>query len=139
MNDSFEPEITVLYCGRGLANGAYLSEGTQKSNGFKVRFIMLACSSKVEVDYLVKLIEEGADGVLLAACPQERCQFMLGSVRAGNRVKYAGRLLDEVGMGADRLGIAQAQDISADELLAFAGERAAVIKELGQNPMKSRG
>jgi F420-non-reducing hydrogenase iron-sulfur subunit len=137
VKDSFEPEITVLYCGRALADGDYLSEGSRNLNGFKARFIMLPCSSKVEVGYLLKLIEEGIDGAILVACPEDRCQVMLGSVRAENRVKYARHLLDEVGMGADRLSAIQASDLSADKFIAIAGERANLVKLLGQNPMKS--
>ena len=137
MSESFEPEITVLYCGRSLAEGAYLPEGYRTGNGFKVRFIMMPCSSKIEVGYLVKLIEQGADGVMLVVCPRERCQFMLGSTRAKNRVNYARSLLDEVGIGAVRIGVFSGYDLSADRFIALAEEQADAVKPLGQNPMKA--
>ncbi|MFA4837217.1 MAG: hydrogenase iron-sulfur subunit [Dehalococcoidia bacterium] len=137
MNDSFEPEITVLYCGRALAKGSHLPEGTMKGKGFKVRFAMIPCSSKVEVGYLIKLIEEGADGVVLAVCPEDHCQFMLGSVRAENRVKYARHLLEEVGIEGNRLSAVQAHDFTAAKFTSIAEEHAGLIRTLGQNPVKS--
>ncbi|MBT4510654.1 MAG: hydrogenase iron-sulfur subunit [Chloroflexi bacterium] len=137
MSQFYEPEITLLYCGRGLAEGEYLPEGTKKGNGFKSRFVMLACSCKVEPGYFIKLIEEGADGVMLVVCPKDECQFMVGSVRAENRVKYARSLLDEAGIESDRLGVVEGQNLSATEFMTFAEEMAKMVKPLGPNPMKS--
>ena len=137
MSEPFEPEITVLYCGRGLAQGDYLSEGTKRGNGFKVRFAMMPCSSKVESGYLVKLIEDGVDGVVMVVCPKEECQFMTGSARAENRVNYTRSLLDEVGMDADRIAAVEGHGLSSSDYMVIAEERADIVKPLGPNPMKS--
>jgi len=137
MTDSFDPEITLLYCGRALAQGEYLPEGAKKHSGFKVRFVMMPCISKVEVGYLVSLIEKGADGVMLVACPQSKCQFMLGTTRAQNRVHFAQRLLAEAGIPEERLGFAEGFDLSAQELTELARGLAESIKDLGPNPMKA--
>ena len=136
MNMLFEPEITMLYCGRGLAEGEYLPEGTKKGNGFKSRFVELACSCKVESGYLVKLIEEGADGVMLVVCPKDECQFMVGSMRAENRVKYAQSLLKEVEMETERLRVVEGQNLSAKDVMGLAEEMANIVKTVGPNPMK---
>jgi hypothetical protein len=60
MSEFFKPEITLLYCGRGLIEGEYLPEGMKKSNGFKVRFVMMPCSCKVETGYLQESCEISA-------------------------------------------------------------------------------
>lgn len=133
----FEPEIVVLYCGRGLAADDYLPEGTKNGSGFSVKFVMIPCSSKIETGYLVKLIEQGNDGVMLVACPENQCQFFIGSSRAENRINHARTLLDEAGMGSDRLGMVRGHNLTVDEILSFAGERANIVRALGKNPMKS--
>ena len=137
MNEAFEPEIVVLYCGRGLEDKAYLSEETKKGDGFKVRFIMMPCTGKIETGYLVKLVEQGADGVQVVGCPEKMCRFLVGSDRAEKRVRFAGMLLDEAGMGSDRVGMVRKDDVSVDRLMALAQERAETVRPLGQNPMKS--
>ena len=137
MSERFEPEITVLYCGRGLVRDDYLPEGMKRDNGFKVRFVMMPCSSKVESGYLVKLIEQGSDGVTMVICPQEECQFMTGSTRAGNRVNYAKSLLADAGMDADRLAVVEGQGLSSSDYMTIAEKCAEAIKPLGTNPMKS--
>jgi len=136
MKESFEPEIVVLYCGGSLARNNSLSEGTRRGSGFRTRFVMMPCSSKIEPQHLLKLIEQGVDGVVVVACPEEQCQFMIGSNRAERRVKYAGTLLDEVGMSPDRLALVRRQGLSADDIMAIAGETASSISPLGQNSIK---
>ena len=139
MSDIFQPEITLLYCGCGLADGEYLPEGAKKVNGFKVRFVMMSCSCKVESGYLLKLIEGGTDGVMLVVCPKEECQFMIGSARAENRVRYTQSLLEEVGMDRDRLAFIEGINLAADKYFVIARSRADALGPLGPNPMKVVG
>ena len=120
MSEVFEPEILLIYCGRALGNGEYLPEGTQSGAGFKVRFVMMPCSSKIETRNLIKLIEEGADRVELVACPGKQCQFTVGSARAEHRVKHARALLEEVGMSGDRLSMVRGSGLTADDICAAA-------------------
>ena len=74
MSGPFIPEISLIYCGRSLAEGQYLPEGTVKGGNFKARFVMVPCGYKIEVAYLIKLIEQGSDGVVLVVCPPDRCR-----------------------------------------------------------------
>ncbi len=136
MAGGFEPEVTVLYCGRSLAEGVVLPEGVRQASGCRVRYVMLPCSSKVETGYLMKLIEHGADAVQVAACPEEACRFVVGSTRAENRVGYARRLLEEVGMGGERLGIVRRTGMTLEDISALAEERAERVRPLGPNPMR---
>ncbi|RLI18868.1 hypothetical protein DRO54_09605 [Candidatus Bathyarchaeota archaeon] len=136
MTENFEPEIVVFYCGRSISGENYLSEGIKRSSGFKVRFIMLPCSSKVEPGDLIKLFERGIDGVVIVACPEDQCQFLVGSTRAASRIKFARTLLEEVGMGSDRLRLIHRNDLSAEKIMSLAEEQANVVRQLGQNPMK---
>ena len=135
MSSVFEPEIVLLYCGRTLAGGDALPEGARRGNGFKVRFVMMPCSSKIETRDLVKLVEQGADAVEVVACPGKRCQFTVGSSRAEHRVRHARSILEEVGMSGDRVGIVRRDGVSADEVMGIAEERAGVVRQLGRNPL----
>ncbi len=135
MGDGFEPEITVLYCGRSLREGVSLPEGVGRGPGCSVRYVMMPCGSKVEVGYLIKLVEHGADGVQLVACPEDQCRFVVGGARAENRVRYAQRLLAEAGMGPERLGMVRRNSLTADDVAALAGERADAVRPLGRNAM----
>ena len=137
MSEVFEPEVLLVYCGKALADGEYLPEGTQSEPGFKVRFVMMPCSGKIETRYLIKLVEQGADRVELVACPRKQCQFTVGSLRAEHRVKHARTLLEEVGLSGDRLGLVRRSGLSANDIIAIAAGCADKVRPLGQNPMKA--
>ena len=136
MSEPFEPEIVVLYCGRSLAKGDYLPEGTKKGSGCKVRFVMIPCSSKIETGYLIKLIERGADAVAVVACPTKQCQFLVGSARVEHRINHARDLLEEAGMDAGRLGLVRRHGLTGDQVMNIAKKRANSVRRLGENPMK---
>lgn len=139
MNESFVPDIIVLYCGCSLAQGDYLPEGAMKGGTFKGRFIMIPCGHKIELVYLIKMIEQGADGVVMVVCPQEKCRSLTGSIRAKNRVRYARHLLEEVGEHGERFGVVEGLGLSSEEIKALARERADIVREIGENPLKPNG
>lgn len=65
--------------------------------------ISLPCSSKADTLAIIKAFEAGADAVLILACAGNHCALLEGSYRARKIVNQAKRLLDEIGLGGDRL------------------------------------
>jgi F420-non-reducing hydrogenase iron-sulfur subunit len=133
---NFDPEIVVLYCQHCIAQDANVTIASQRLRGVRVRPTMMPCSSKVEVSHLLRILEQGADGVELVACPEEKCRFLVGSLKAEKRIQYASRLLDEIRMGGERLGFSRKENLSAERLLSLAEARAEAVRPLGPNPMK---
>jgi coenzyme F420-reducing hydrogenase delta subunit len=135
MIEEYSPKVNVLYCGRTLKSEGQFVEGRKKGPGFMADFTMLPCSSTVEVGFLIKLIEQGADGVLVIACPKKKCQLLTGSAHAGRRVEFARTLLDEVGMEPLRLRLIHQDNLSVEDLMAFAEQIARDLSPLGRNPV----
>lgn len=135
-NKDFLPEIVALYCRQCLDAEERPQEGARQAKGFSARLVMLPCSSKVEAYQMLKVLEQGVDGVLLVGCPEKSCRFLVGSRRAEKRLTRAGQLLDQVGMGAGRLALKRAADLTTADILALAGQLAEQVKTLGPNPMK---
>lgn len=133
----FEPEVVVLYCQRCACENTDLGAEADRANGFSVQPAMMPCSSKIEVPHILKILERGADAVEVVACPPDACQFLTGSLRAEKRVDYIRGLLDEAGVGAERVGISHGPGLSAKELIGLAASRAEAVKTLGPNPMKT--
>jgi len=101
--------------------------------------VVLPCSSNVEIRQIVKMLEQGADAIQIVACPEEACRFLVGSSKAERRVEYVRRLLDEIDFGAERVGLVRGMNLSAEQLLDWAKERADLVRELGPNPMRVVG
>ena len=75
-------------------------------------------------------MDKEADGVEVVACPDEKCHFLVGSRRTKRRVEYIRKLLDEIGVEADRVGLTQKMNLSCDDLIELAAKRIAIIKSL---------
>ena len=133
---NFQPEIVALYCRQSLDAEERPQEGARQAQGFSARLVMLPCSSKVEAYQMLKIVEQGADGVLLVACPEKACRFLVGSLKAERRLTRASQLLGQVNMGAGRVALKRAADLTIADILALAGQLAEQVKTLGQNPMK---
>lgn len=134
-----EPEIVVLFCQQSVARTVALANAYRHLPGLRVRLVVLPCSSNVEVRQMVKMLEKGADAIQIVACAEEACRFLVGSNRAERRVEYVRRLLDEIDFGAERVGLVRGMNLSAEQLLDWARERADLIRELGPNPMRDAG
>ena len=133
---NFEPDVVVLYCRNCVAEGVDAAEASRTVSGFKPRYVVMPCSSKVEASHVLKLLDEGADGVQVVGCPENQCRFLVGSTMAEKRIEYARGLLEEVHMGADRLGMERGARFSAADLTGLAERRAEAVRPLGPNPMK---
>lgn len=133
---AFEPELILLYCRQALAQDAKPFEGTRSGHGFSARFVVMPCSSKMEPRHLLQVLEKGYDGALLVACPEGTCRFLVGNARAEKRIAYTRGLLDQVGMGSERLALERGRFPGIDDLMELAAGRAAMVKDLGPNPLK---
>jgi F420-non-reducing hydrogenase iron-sulfur subunit len=75
-----------------------------------VKTIGLPCSGKVDVPYLIKAFETGADGVVVATCKKSECRHFEGSPRAHKRAEAVESLLEEIGMGAGRMAVVECEE-----------------------------
>ena len=67
--------------------------------------ISLPCSGKVNLLYLLKAFEKGADGVMLITCRQGECKFLEGNLRAQKRGESVAGILEEIGLGKGRMRV----------------------------------
>jgi coenzyme F420-reducing hydrogenase delta subunit len=131
------PRIVVVYCRNAVSSVAEFLEGPYPAKGFDAFFAALPCSSKIEPSNLLKILADGADGVLVVACPEGRCRNLVGNVRAEKRIDYARSLLDKAGMGAERLMLERGENLTGKDLLGMAQRRLGPLQILGPNPMGS--
>jgi coenzyme F420-reducing hydrogenase delta subunit len=132
----FEPEITAfycVYCGYMAADSAGAKEIQYPAN---VKFVRMPCSGKTDIRYLLEAFEQGADGVYIVACPIGNCHHVRGNERGLARLKRAQRILEDVGLGSDRLDMFF---MSGSQAQAFANAAQVMterIQKLGPNPLK---
>ena len=72
-----------------------------------MRVISLPCSGKLDILYLIKAFETGADGVAVMMCPEGECRYLEGNMRAKKRAEVVEELLKETGLGEGRVAVIQ--------------------------------
>jgi len=94
----------VFYCSNNLDANQFagLCHGLE---GDTIKTIGLPCSGKVDVPYLMKAFETGADGVAVVTCKKDECRHFEGNLRAHKRAEAVESLLEEIGMTAGRMAV----------------------------------
>lgn len=96
----------VFYCSNHLEADQFAGL-CREVEGDTIKSISLPCSGKVDVPYLMKAFETGADGVVIVACGKNECRHFEGSPRAHKRAEVVESLLEEIGMGAGRMAVVE--------------------------------
>ena len=136
---TFEPEITAfycIYCGYMAADTAGALQVQYPAN---VKFVRMPCTGKTDVRYLLEAFEQGADGVYVVACPLGNCHHVRGNERGHARLKRAKKILDEIGLGGERLDIFFMSGSQAHAYASAAQTMTDRIRKLGPNPLKDNG
>ena len=138
-DQSFEPEITAFYC---LYCG-YMAADTAGALGIQypanVKFVRLPCTGKTDIRYLLEAFEQGADGVYVVACPVGNCHHVRGNERGRARVKRARKILDEIGLGGERLDMFFMSGSQAQAFAIAAKTMTDRLRALGPSPLKGKG
>lgn len=134
----FEPEITAfycVYCGYMAADTAGALNIQYPAN---VKFVRLPCTGKTDIRYLLEAFEQGADGVYQVACPIGNCHHVRGNERGLARIQRAKEILDEIGLGGERLDMFFMSGSQAQTFVMAAQTMTERIRELGPNPLKAQ-
>jgi F420-non-reducing hydrogenase iron-sulfur subunit len=137
MSNDFEPQITAfycIYCGYMAADTAGALHIQYPAN---VKFVRLPCTGKTDARYLLEAFEQGADGVYIIACPVGNCHHVRGNERGHKRVEYTKQILDEIGLGSERLNMYFMSGSQGQSFAMAAQEMTERIRKLGPNPLKN--
>ncbi len=137
--EGYEPEVVVLFCQNAVDETVELVHSNRKLPGFRARLVVLPCSSNIEIRQMMKILEQGADALQIVGCPEHTCRFLVGSALAEKRVAAVRDLLEEIGLGPDRVGMERGMGMSLEGILELAGRRAGMVRALGPNPMREAG
>jgi coenzyme F420-reducing hydrogenase delta subunit len=110
-------KMYVFYCSNGI-EPEQMAACIGKLEGVTVNTIGLPCSGKIDVPYLVKAFETGADGAVIVTCKQNECQHLEGNLRANKRAEAVESLLEEIGMGKGRMAVIMLKEGGVEQAIA---------------------
>ncbi len=133
--DKYQPRIVALLCTYCTYTAADMAGSMRLQYPPNVRIVKLLCTGRVDVHYLLEIFKAGADAVMVSGCEIGDCHFLEGNLRARERVEHARKLLDEVGLGAERLEMFHIGASDAPKWAAAVEKMTAKALELGPNPL----
>ena len=134
-DETFEPNLLAFCCNWCSYAGADLAGLSRLKYPANVRIIRTMCSGRVDPQFVIDAFENGADGVLIAACHLGDCHYIAQNYKTVKRVNLLHKLMDSFGIEKERLRL---EFISAGEGNKFADtitEMVKKLKELGPAPL----
>jgi F420-non-reducing hydrogenase iron-sulfur subunit len=101
-------DIYVFCCATGYDQAQMMQGFSRRENTIKV--VSLPCSGKLDILYVIKAFETGADGAAVLMCKEGECRYLEGNMRARKRAEMVGELLKEAGLGEGRVAVIQMDD-----------------------------
>ena len=129
-------KVYLFYCSTSI--DPMELERVYGEQGNELKFIPLPCSGKIDILYMTKAFETGADGVAVVTCQQGECRYLEGNLRARKRADSVGALLEEIGMGKGRMAIIEKNEGGIQQIIRKVEDFRVRIKALpGQAPNAS--
>ena len=104
------PTITAFICANCSRAGRVPSSTNRPAPSvpdfcwpIPVRELLVPCTGRLQPEHILKAFEVGADVVCMVGCAEDNCHTHEGSKRCARRVEYVRGLLDQIGIGRDRL------------------------------------
>ncbi len=124
-----EPVIAAFLCSHHVGVlGFKLPENMRK--------VPVHCTSRVDVNDLLKALECGADGVAVVRCSHVTCKYKGIENRVAARVERARQLIGMLGMEAGRIELLTADSHNGDSYASVCADFADRVRQMGLRAVK---
>jgi len=101
-NKEWQPKIAAIVCNWCTYAGADLAGISRIQYPPNVRIIRVPCTGRINPFYVVKALQEGADGVLVSGCHPGECHYISGNLVARRKFAALKSFLNYIGVEGDR-------------------------------------
>ncbi|MBP8985643.1 MAG: hydrogenase iron-sulfur subunit, partial [Syntrophobacterales bacterium] len=78
VKEGWDPKIAAIVCNWCTYAGADLAGISRIQYPPNVRIIRVPCTGRINPFYIVRALQEGADGVLVSGCHPGECHYITG-------------------------------------------------------------
>jgi F420-non-reducing hydrogenase iron-sulfur subunit len=131
MNTEKKHAIVAFCCHYCAYAAADLAGSMRLQYPSEIRVVRTPCTGRLEVGFILKAFESGADAVVVAGCEEGSCHFKDGNLIAKRRVNSTAKLLAESGIEPDRLRMVNVSAGNAPLFVKAMKEMAETVHKLG--------
>jgi len=125
------PKIYLFHCAVCCDQKELMRRCSRQDDDIKP--VSLPCSGKLDILYLTKAFDTGADGAAIMICKEGECRYMEGNLRARKRAQAVDELLEEAGLGKGRTKVIQMDDEGMEGAIHKLDDFRLQIKTMVQN------
>jgi coenzyme F420-reducing hydrogenase delta subunit len=130
-NKDWEPKIVAIVCNWCTYAGADLAGISRIQYPPNVRIIRVPCTGRINPFYIVKALQDGADGVLVSGCHPGECHYISGNLVARRKFAALKSFLSYIGMEGDRTMFTWVSASEGDRFAQVIRGVTAKVKALG--------
>ena len=96
-----------------------------------MRPIRVMCSGRVDPQFVLKALREGADGVLIAGCHPGECHYVNGNIKTIRRYLLLRKMLKQWGIEEERVQLVWASASEGKQLAEAVDRMTEMLRALG--------
>jgi len=128
---NWEPKIVAFLCNWCSYAGADLAGVSRLQYGTNIRIIRVPCSGRINPLYILRALQNGADGVLVSGCHPGDCHYISGNLVARRKFAVMRRLLTYIGIEPERVQFSWISASEGNRFAALMNKVIADIKRIG--------
>jgi len=128
---TFEPKIVGFLCNWCSYTGADLAGTARIKYAPNIHVIRVMCSGRVDPTFVLKALESGADGVLIAGCHPGDCHYQEGNYSALRRYHLLKKMLSDFGVEEGRVRLEWISASEGDRFAQVVNDMTAQVRALG--------
>jgi F420-non-reducing hydrogenase iron-sulfur subunit len=133
---SFEPRIVAFFCNWCTYLAADLAGSLRMKIPPNIRVIRVMCSGRIDPQFVLDALAEGADGVIIGGCHPGDCHYQEGNYKAQRRFRLLKRMLRQMGIDDDRVRLEWISAAEADRFRIVMTDMVEKVRALG--PLRLR-
>jgi F420-non-reducing hydrogenase iron-sulfur subunit len=133
----FEPKIIAFVCNWCSYGGADNAGGQRLDYPANVKLVRVMCSGRVDPQFVMEALREGADGVMVLGCHPGDCHYRSGNYKAKKRFSLMVRMLPQLGIDPARVKLDWVAAGEGARFAQVATEMTDTIRKLG--PLHIKG
>jgi F420-non-reducing hydrogenase iron-sulfur subunit len=131
MSDQFEPVIVGFLCNWCSYRAADLAGTARIKYAPNLRILRVMCSGRVDPQFVLQALLNGADGVLIAGCHPGECHYVNGNIKTLRRFTLLRKTLEQWGIEPERVQLLWASASEGTVLAAAVDRMTEQIRALG--------
>jgi coenzyme F420-reducing hydrogenase delta subunit len=130
-SEQWEPKIVAFLCNWCSYAGADLAGVSRIQYPPNIRVIRVPCSGRVNPMFIIKALQQGADGVLISGCHPGDCHYISGNLVARRKFALLKNFLEYVGLDPGRVNFSWVSAAEGEKFSKVVTDVIEQVKNLG--------